>query len=135
MAYLNDKSDKYIKVAEFLESAKFYHAIPHSSYYSCLQLMKHQIKTCLGIDYDAQEKERKEVRNGSHEYIIRKFRELLTSKGGSLRSIRDFNNEIIQLKVIREEADYENKEININVYTDTITRAKELRKIIKTFKL
>lgn len=119
-----------MEVAEMLEPTQYTNAIPHAAYYSCLTLSKHKLNSVFGIDYNTMNA----GHNGSHEYIIRTLEEKIKNSNNTCISAREYTNNIRTLKSIREEADYENINIDEEKYKRTILFAKELRNKIDKLK-
>ena len=130
------KSKDLLVTAEMLQDSKLYNVIPHAAYYSCFLLSKSKVKELLGIDYDKMAEEIKCNKENSHKYIIKRFREYIagSTQRPNTISARDYENNIMELKTIREEADYANLPIDIVRCEGSINKAKDLYNKINNIK-
>ena len=130
MSELKHKSEISLLAAKCLLKEGYSPCVCHSAYYSCLQLMKHQIKTVIGKSYDQQSSEIASQKLNSHGYTIREIKEYI-AKTQSTKDARLFDGKIKDLKEIRENADYKTNEITHTIATNAINEAEKLLHIIK----
>lgn len=130
MAELKNKSEINSVAAQLLFDKHYYPSVPHPAYYCCLQLMKHIICKKINIDYLTQAIEIASNGIGSHKYYINTIAETIASKQNKHQA-SEFTRKIKELKVIREEADYDNTSIDIGRARDTIQRAQEMIKTLQ----
>ena len=125
MTKLKEKSEFNIDAAELLIKQNLYAPSVHCSYYSCFQLMKYTLKNIIGIDYEEQGNQIRLSKQNSHNFVIHAIGKEI--KRRNPYDFRYFNNNIRELKALREEADYENVEILIDKSSMAYEKAKKLR--------
>lgn len=131
MSKLRQKSDFNINSAEYLIASAFYAPSVHCSYYSCFQLLKYTIKEFFGIDYDTLATNISNSQYNTHKYVINYVTDELTGFVG-IEESRKFKRTINDLKLFREESDYENIEINLDKGEAALRKAKEIRQYLVT---
>lgn len=131
MSKLRQKSDFNINSAEYLIASAFYAPSVHCSYYSCFQLLKYTIKEFFGIDYDTLATNISNSQYNTHKYVINYVTDELTRFVG-IEESRKFKRTINDLKLFREESDYENIEINLDKGEAALRKAKEIRQYLVT---
>lgn len=124
MAQLKNKSEINVTVAKLLFDNHYYPSVPHPAYYSCLQLMKHIICNKINIDYRTQEREISSTKGNSHQYYIHKIVDTIAVKQ-NINLANEFSRKIKELKVLREEADYDNVLIDSSKAEKSIKKANE----------
>ena len=109
MGHLKNKSELNLGAAELLHKESYYPPVVHCAYYSCIQLMKHIWLNSMG----KSEQELKVINNnsnqGSHEVLINQIKSFIQSKS---QNDREFYNDILQLKRLRVNADYDDISID-----------------------
>jgi uncharacterized protein (UPF0332 family) len=125
MTKLKEKSEFNIDAAKVLINNYLYAPSVHCSYYSCFQLMKYALKKIAGIEYEDLGKQIRLSEQNTHKFVINEIGKIIKRKNAY--DFRYFNNNIRELKALREEADYENVEILIDKSEKALKKAKELR--------
>lgn len=133
MGNLKNKSEINLDVAKHLLKEGYPPCVCHPAYYSCLQLMKYQIKNVIGIDYKQQEEEIVSGKANSHGYAIRKIRDYIKLRDG-IKAANWFDRSIKDLKETREKADYKTDIITHTIASDAIDEAERLIRTIKELK-
>lgn len=103
---LLEKSDKNILAADLMVDNEYYSSSIHCYYYSTFQLMSHIVFNVFNVDED-QFGEKIKGKN-SHNYLINLFRNDLILGGQDIRVI---GNDLRDLKQLRRDADYTQKDI------------------------
>lgn len=133
MSKLRQKSDFNIDAANALLKQNLFAPSVHCSYYSCFQLLKYTIKDFFGVDYETQAVNISASKQKTHQYVVSYITNELVSLAGIVES-QDFKRKIKDLKLFREESDYENIEVNSDKGNEAYNRANEIRSyIIKNF--
>ena len=112
MSALKEKSEQNLKSADLLVLNKLFSPSVHCSYYSCVQLMLHILRSDLGKsdkDVDDESYKGSKDENGFHNWLQNLISREFFSRHYMLG--RDFNNFIGSLKGTRIKADYKNIEI------------------------
>jgi uncharacterized protein (UPF0332 family) len=125
MSYLKAKSEFNKSAAELLYDNNLYAPSVHCAYYSCLQLIKFLVKDFMNIDYPDQKIESDQLKQNSHEYVIRKL--LNEVHGLSRFDYIDLRRNIYDLKSFREISDYENQIVDIDLSKKSINKANDIR--------
>ena len=132
MSFLIDKSEQNIKSADLLIINKHFASSVHCSYYCCIQLMLHILRTDFNKteeEIDIESKKGSKDESGFHNWlqniILREFFIRDFNLG------RDFNNYIGSLKGARIKADYKNIYIEQRHAALALQHAKEINKILK----
>ena len=109
MSQLKSKSEiNFTAAKHLLDTTSYFPTVVHSSYYSCIQLIKHILVYKMGISEQELDNKIQNDRRGSHDYMINRIKvHLIELK----LEWRDFDK-ISQLKKLRTEADY--KDITID---------------------
>ncbi len=130
MCKLKQKSEFNIDAANYLiNKANLYAPSVHCSYYSCLQRLKFLIKDYYKITYDEQDIIRKKRNQRTNQFIIKFIVLELKKDGFDRREERRFSRNI---KELREQADYQDIEIDISQSQKAYSIAKEVLTFIKT---
>lgn len=109
MSILSDKSDVSDKASTKLYSQSYFCSSVHCSYYSCVQLMLHILRSHLNKTDREVDREYKNAKTGLHAWLIGViFREIIKK---NFNDARDFKNTIGVLKQKRVDADYKNIKI------------------------
>lgn len=128
MGHLKNKSELNLGAAELLHKASYYPSVVHCAYYSCIQLMKHIWLHSMG----KSEQDLKIINNssnqGSHEILINQLKSFVRSKS---QNDRDFNRDILQLKRLRVNADYDDISIDYSKSNQSIGLSKATINILK----
>lgn len=128
------KSEENLEVANFLHDENFFCSSVHCSYYSSFQLMLYVLYEYY--NYSEQDYyNTNEVNNaGSHNYLINLIRNEIRKINKD--SIRDFDNNIRDLKELRKNADYKQIKIFARDSSEAINKSEKIRGVItKTFSL
>lgn len=129
MSKLKQKSDFNIDAASVLLKQNLYAPSVHCSYYSCFQLLKYTIKDFFGVDYETQAVNISSSKQKTHQYVINYITNELMLLS-SIAESQNFKREIKDLKLFREESDYENKEINFDQGNKAYNKAIKIRSYI-----
>lgn len=129
MSKLKEKSLFNITASKLLIDNNLYCSSVHCSYYSCFQLMKFTMKDFFDVDYSVLCTKISLSGKKTHRYII-DYLENEIHKNAGLRDARNFKHKIKDLKVFREESDYENVEISIEQGQKAYNIANELRSFL-----
>ncbi len=129
MSKLKEKSLFNITASKLLIDNNLYCSSVHCSYYSCFQLMKFTMKDFFDVDYSVLGTKISLSGKKTHRYII-DYLENEIHKNAGLRDARNFKHKIKDLKVFREESDYENVEISIEQGQKAYNIANELRSFL-----
>tara|TARA_B110000211_G_scaffold223947_1_gene274456 strand:- start:403 stop:798 length:396 start_codon:yes stop_codon:yes gene_type:complete len=128
MGHLKNKSELNFGAAELLHKQSYYPSVVHCAYYSCIQLMKHTWLNSMG----KSEKDLRVLNNssnkGSHEVLINQIKSFIQSKS---QNDRDFNRDILQLKRLRVNADYDEISIDYTKSDKSIGLSKSSLNILK----
>jgi hypothetical protein len=128
MGHLKNKSELNLGAAELLHKESYYPPVVHCAYYSCIQLMKHIWLNSMG----KSEQELKVINNnsnqGSHEVLINQIKSFIQSKS---QNDREFYNDILQLKRLRVNADYDDISIDYTKSNQSIGLSKATLSILK----
>jgi len=131
MSNLSNKSEHNLDCAEFLHGKNRFTPVPHCSYYSCYQLMKHiWLHKFNKTELDLASEIRKDSnsRTGSHEVLINQIFKLANK---TKYDSRTFMNNALQLKRLRTEADYNDNVIDISKSKVALELSKEINKELK----
>lgn len=128
MGNLKNKSDINFSAAEFLHKHSFYPSVVHCAYYSCIQLMKHAWLNSMGKSENDLIDLNNKSKQGSHELLINQIKVFIQSKS---QNDRDFNKNILQLKRLRVDADYNEVLIDSMKSNLSITLSKSSLDILK----
>lgn len=128
MGHLKNKSELNLGAAELLHQQSYYPSVVHCAYYSCIQLMKHIWLNSMG----KTEQDLKVLNNsnnqGSHEILINQLKSFIQSKS---QNDRDFNRDILILKRLRVNADYDDISIDYTKSNQSISLSKATLSILK----
>lgn len=127
MTYLKEKSDNNVKSAQSLINQSLYSSSVHCSYYSCVQLMLHILRSDLSKT-EAQI-EREQRGQSFHNWLINLIK--LEFDGRDPSQSRTFYSTIGQLKALRVKADYKNIEILPNEANRALTNANTMLMSLK----
>ena len=104
MRHLKNKSELNLGAAELLHQYSYYSSVVHCAYYSCIQLMKHTWLNSMGKSDNDLRNLNNSSSQGSHEVLINQIKIFIQSKS---QNGRVFNRDILQLKRLRVNADYD----------------------------
>jgi uncharacterized protein (UPF0332 family) len=128
MSHLKNKSDINLASAEMLHRNNHFPSVVHCAYYSCIQLMKHTWLNSMGKSEQELRGLNDIYNQGSHEILINQIKSFIQSKS---QNDRDFNRDILQLKRLRVNADYDDIEIDYTKSNQSIILSKATLSIIK----
>jgi uncharacterized protein (UPF0332 family) len=128
MEHLKNKSEMNLSAAEFLHKNNFYSSVIHCAYYSCVQLMKHIWLNSMEKSEDDLRKLNVIANKGSHEVLINQMKGFIKNKS---QNERQYYKDIIALKRLRVNADYNNISIDINKSEQSIRLSKSTQNILK----
>ena len=104
MGHLKNKSELNLGAAELLHQYSYYSSVVHCAYYSCIQLMKHTWLNSMGKSDNDLRNLNNSSSQGSHEVLINQIKIFIQSKS---QNGRVFKRDILQLKRLRVNADYD----------------------------
>jgi len=128
MGHLKNKSELNLGAAELLHNQSYYPSVVHCAYYSCVQLMKHTWLSSMGKTDEELRILNNNSRDGSHEVLINQIKLFIKSKS---HNDRDFNRDILQLKRLRVNADYDDVSIDYTKSNQSISLSKSTQQILK----
>ena len=126
MSYLKTKSELSIAAAELLHRQNYYLSVPHCAYYSCFQLMKYIWLHPMGKTELELYALTRNSTEGSHDVLINQIERYMRGK-----ALRLFRANIIQLKRVRMEADYQEARIDSRKSNDCIQLSKTISNELK----
>lgn len=121
-------------VAELAETNYKYPAVAHCAYYSCFHLMQHIWCYKMGKTQRELEVECSTKRTGKHAILINEVGRFIKDNPKNRNARNDFqvfNSKIIQLKKLRESADYKDEEFDRTKSAKSRTLANDLIPILK----
>lgn len=128
------KSNENIEVANFLHTESFFCSSVHCSYYSSYQLMLYVLYEYLNNSEEDYSSKNETNSAGSHNYLINLIR--MEIRKINKDYIRDFDDNIRDLKELRKNADYKQIKIIPKDSSVAIAKSEKIRSIIiKTFSL
>lgn len=133
MGQLKNKSDINILAAELLHKQSYYPSVVHCAYYSCIQFMKHIWLTEMNKTEEDLRQLNQNSTDGSHEVLINEIKKNLTMQKLDSSS-RVFYKDILQLKRLRVNADYDDLQIDSTISNNSITLSKSVLKNLKNGK-
>lgn len=126
-----NKSGLFEAATGVLMSQCQYLPVPHSAYYSCYQLLKHiWLYTLNKTEEELQAQISLNGAKASHEYLINQIIPLVTDPHDR-RAQRDFSNKLIQLKLLRTQADYSDISVDRVFAENAIDLMKDLLRVLK----
>lgn len=128
MGHLKNKSELNLGATELLHQQSYYPSVVHCAYYSCIQLMKHTWLTSMGKSEQELRVLNNSSNQGSHEVLINQIKSFIQSKS---QNDRDFNRDILQLKRLRVNADYDEISIDYTKSNQSIGLSKVTLSILK----
>lgn len=128
MGHLKNKSELNLGAAELLHKQSYYPSVVHCAYYSCVQLMKHAWLNSMGKTEQDLRVLNNSFNQGSHEILINQIKSFIQSKS---QNDRDFNRDILQLKRLRVNADYDEISIDYTTSDQSIRLSKSILNILK----
>jgi hypothetical protein len=128
MRHLKNKSELNLGAAELLHQYSYYSSVVHCAYYSCIQLMKHTWLNSMGKSDNALRNLNNSSSQGSHEVLINQIKIFIQSKS---QNGRVFNRDILQLKRLRVNADYDEILIDSKKSNDSLILSKSSLNILK----
>ncbi len=145
MSNLQIKSNTLEKAANHLHTANFHSAVAHSAYYCCVQLMKHIWLYSMNKTEDDLKNERIQFNKnafhfgqktlGSHEFLIRNVGDFIRKSPhkDAVNDFRLFCSNIWQLKDLRTNADYSDKQFSNTDSLDSLTLSNKIMPILKKY--
>ena len=131
MGHLNTKSDLSFISAELLKKEGYHHSSIHCSYYGLFQKMKYTIKNHKKITYEEYYQNSRLGKLNSHAYLIDLIYNELILLGLNKTEAHKIRRKIIDLKELRETADYDNIKMNSDNSNDAYDFSLELIKELK----
>jgi len=128
MRHLKNKSELNLGAAELLHQYSYYSSVVHCAYYSCIQLMKHTWLNSMGKSDNDLRNLNNSSSQGSHEVLINQIKIFIQSKS---QNGRVFNRDILQLKRLRINADYDEILIDSKKSNDSLILSKSSLNILK----
>jgi hypothetical protein len=128
MRHLKNKSELSLGAAELLHQYSYYSSVVHCAYYSCIQLMKHTWLNSMGKSDNDLRNLNNSSSQGSHEVLINQIKIFIQSKS---QNGRVFNRDILQLKRLRVNADYDEILIDSKKSNDSLILSKSSLNILK----
>jgi hypothetical protein len=128
MGLLKNKSELNLGAAELLHQYSYYSSVVHCAYYSCIQLMKHTWLNSMGKSDNDLRNLNNSSSQGSHEVLINQIKIFIQSKS---QNGRVFNRDILQLKRLRVNADYDEILIDSKKSNETLILFKSSLNILK----
>jgi len=130
--HLKQKSACNIDSAKQLINQSLYPSSIHCSYYSCVQLMLHLLRSHFGhhdtdineLLYPPEQKNKQ-----LHVNLIRIFRGELKEMG-DIAQFNVFNTNIGRLKALRGRSDYQNRQINQSIAKEAFRKANAIITIL-----
>lgn len=136
MSHLSNKSEISIEAAKLLDDKNLYSAVAHCAYYACYQKLKHiwlykQQKT----EQDLENLGRTKTRMGSHEVLINEIGTFIKNSGSKnfIEDSRVYNNNILQLKRLRTEADYKDAVFDSTNSSKSLTLLHEITPVLNKY--
>ena len=128
MGHLKNKSELNLGAAELLHQYSYYSSVVHCAYYSCIQLMKHTWLNSMGKSDNDLRNLNNSSSQGSHEVLINQIKIFIQSKS---QNGRVFNRDILQLKRLRVNADYDEILIDSKKNNESLILSKSSLNILK----
>jgi hypothetical protein len=128
MRHLKNKSELNLGATELLHQYSYYSSVVHCAYYSCIQLMKHTWLNSMGKSDNDLRNLNNSSSQGSHEVLINQIKIFIQSKS---QNGRVFNRDILQLKRLRVNADYDEILIDSKKSNDSLILSKSSLNILK----
>jgi len=128
MRHLKNKSELNLGAAELLHQYSYYSSVVHCAYYSCIQLMKYTWLNSMGKSDNDLRNLNNSSSQGSHEVLINQIKIFIQSKS---QNGRVFNRDILQLKRLRVNADYDEILIDSKKSNDSLILSKSSLNILK----
>ena len=128
MRHLKNKSELNLGAAELLHQYSYYSSVIHCAYYSCIQLMKHTWLNSMGKSDNDLRNLNNSSSQGSHEVLINQIKIFIQSKS---QNGRVFNRDILQLKRLRVNADYDEILIDSKKSNESLILSKSSLNILK----
>ena len=130
MSGLYNKSEINLEAANLLNENGFYASACHPIYYSCLQLIAHKLIT-RNVTLEKQAALSSSCYSGnSHKCLIKESVKLI--KVDRHREKKEYEDNLKQLKELRERADYKNDEIKQEECTQALAIVKLVIQKINT---
>lgn len=121
-------------MANLAENNYYYPAVAHCAYYSCFHLMQHIWFYKLRKTQNQLEVECSNKKTGRHNILINEIGKYIKGNPNNRNARNDFqlfNSKIIQLKKLREDADYKDDSFDITKSQRSRILASELIPILK----
>lgn len=130
---LRNKSDMLIAAADLLHDKCYYPAVAHAAYYSCYQLLLHIWLHSMNKSQDELDTKTSQSQYGSHKYLLDEVLSYISNLKQTNTDIRCLRNGIKELKRLRVEADYLDKDIDYTQSKQSIELSKKLLLILKRY--
>jgi len=130
-SHLTNKSGILKDAEKILNDKCLYAAVPHCSYYSCLQLMKHIWIHTLGNTEVELESQCSIAKTGSHKVLINNIGSYIKEK--NTEDFRKFNPKISQLKRLRIDSDYKDILCDSSMSAKSMHLSNEIIPILKKY--
>lgn len=128
MGHLKNKLELNLGAAKLLHQYSYYSSVVHCAYYSCIQLMKHTWLNSMGKSDNDLRNLNNSSSQGSHEVLINQIKIFIQSKS---QNGRVFNRDILQLKRLRVNADYDEILIDSKKSNESLILSKSSLNILK----
>ncbi len=137
MSKLKEKSDFNLKSAKLLIDKNYFSSSVHCSYYSCFQLLKYIMKYFNGVSYSQLTIDiRQSPKKNSHGYVIQYITDQLIDFSNDKSEALKIRHKIKDLKLFREESDYDDLEIKYQKSISAYNSAEEIRQyLVKNYNL
>lgn len=132
LSNLKDKSNFSIISADMLMKAGYHASSIHCSYYGLFQWMKYTMKGFLKITYEEYSDNARASSLNSHAYLINLVYDSFQQKGYSKKDAHDIRRKILDLKELRETADYDNVKMISDDSDLAFSNSGKLIKVIQT---
>lgn len=132
MSELSRKSEFNLDAADLLYKNHYYASACHPIYYSCLQLISHKLIKCDVTLEQQAALSSSQYHGNSHFCLIKESSNRI--QAGGYREKKEYEDNIRQLKDLRERADYKEDEIKPEECCQALATAKLVIQKIKTIK-
>lgn len=145
MSNLQIKSETLVQAANHLYKANLHPAVAHSAYYCCVQVMKHIWLHSISKTEDELREEQMlfnkkayasgEKTLGSHQFLIKNTANFIRNSDCSdaHNNFRTFNNNIWQLRELRNNADYSDNQFNETDSLNSLTLSSKVMLVLKKY--
>lgn len=120
-----------VSAAELLHDNSYYNAVAHAAYYSCYQMLKYIWLYSMGKSQDELDANTSQSRMGSHEYLLNEVFKHIGKD--SITDARCIKNDMLQLKRLRVDADYNDTNFDIKKSSHSMDLSSKLLSILKKY--